>query len=190
MTVNATWPGLRCFNPSLREMSLQDGGKMEETRTMLQAAIPALRSASSKLDRRSRCFPTPLVRKMFFATNAMSGAGVRCPLMYQSKKNCARKLASVRSDVNSFHVFEKLQLCERSGDCSVQTTSLIVANRNAGSQRVGDQFQLAKLGMSEIGSGIGHRLAFSGHLNHAHDFSACLNRRTHYFLNGISALLL
>src|SRR5277367_110976 len=116
MTVNATWPGLRCFNPSLREMSLQDGGKMEETRTMLQAAIPALRSASSKLDRRSRCFPTPLVRKMFFATNAMSGAGVRCPLIYQSKKNSARKLASVRSDVNSFHVFEKIQLREWSGD--------------------------------------------------------------------------
>ena len=51
---------------------------MEETRTMLHAAIPALRSASSKLDRRSRCFPTPLVRKILFATNAMSRAGLRC----------------------------------------------------------------------------------------------------------------
>src|ERR1700683_5602105 len=80
MTVNATWPGSRCLSPSLREISLQEGGKIEETRTMLQAAIPALRNASSKLDRRSRCFPTPLVRKIFFATNAMDGAGLRCLL--------------------------------------------------------------------------------------------------------------
>src|SRR5215472_4045202 len=71
MTVNATWPGLRCFKPSLREMSLQFGGKMEETRTMLQAAMPALRSANSKLESLSLCFPTPFVRKIFFATNAM-----------------------------------------------------------------------------------------------------------------------
>src|SRR5580765_2343029 len=71
MTVNATWPGLMCFSPSLREISLQLGGKMEETRTMLHAAIPAFRSASSKLESRSLCLPTPLVRKIFFATNAM-----------------------------------------------------------------------------------------------------------------------
>src|SRR6267143_7122676 len=80
MTVKATWPGRMCFNPSLREINLQFGGKMEETRTMLHAAIPALRSASSKLESLSRCFPTPLVRKIFFATNAMCGAGVRCLL--------------------------------------------------------------------------------------------------------------
>src|ERR1700730_4122766 len=71
MTVKATWPGLICFKPSLREINLQLGGKMEETRTMLHAAIPAFRSANSKLDSLSRCFPTPLVRKIFFATNAM-----------------------------------------------------------------------------------------------------------------------
>jgi hypothetical protein len=71
MTVKATWPGLMCFNPSLREINLQLGGKIEETRTMLQAAMPALRSASSKLESLSRCFPTPLVRKIFLATNAM-----------------------------------------------------------------------------------------------------------------------
>src|SRR5207253_144083 len=71
MTVNATWPGFRCFKPSLREMSLQFGGKMEETRTMLHAAMPALRRASSKLESLSLCFPTPFVRKIFFATNAM-----------------------------------------------------------------------------------------------------------------------
>jgi hypothetical protein len=60
-----------CFKPSLREISLQLGGKIEETRTMLHAAIPAFRNASSKLDSLSRCLPTPLVRKIFLATNAI-----------------------------------------------------------------------------------------------------------------------
>src|SRR5215475_7962565 len=36
ITVNATCPGLMCFKPSLREINLQLGGKIEETRTMLQ----------------------------------------------------------------------------------------------------------------------------------------------------------
>src|SRR6266436_2753359 len=88
MTVKATWPGRMCFNPSLREISLQLGGKMEETRTMLHAAMPALRSASSKLESLSRCFPTPLVRKIFLATNAMvpvCGASVECDV----EKFCA-----------------------------------------------------------------------------------------------------
>src|SRR5579863_10585628 len=71
MTVKATWPGLMCFKPSLREINLQLGGKIEETRTILHAAIPALRRASSKLESLSRCLPTPLVRNIFFATNAM-----------------------------------------------------------------------------------------------------------------------
>src|ERR1700751_4908375 len=75
MTVKASWPGLMCFKPSLREINLQYGGKIEDTRTMLQAAIPALRRANSKLERRSRCFPTPLVRNIFFATNAMDWLG-------------------------------------------------------------------------------------------------------------------
>src|SRR5881394_4372886 len=93
MTVNATWPGLRCFNPSLREINLQLGGKIEETRTMLQAAMPALRRASSKLESRSRCFPTPFVRKIFFATNAMvpvfraSLKGLRAKNLGQRKSN-------------------------------------------------------------------------------------------------------
>jgi hypothetical protein len=60
-----------CFKPSLREINLQLGGKIEETRTMLQAAIPALRNANSKLESLSRCLPTPLVRNIFFATNAI-----------------------------------------------------------------------------------------------------------------------
>src|SRR5579863_9850715 len=71
ITVKATCPGFRCFKPSEREMSLQLGGKMEETRTILHAAMPALRKASSKLESRSRCLPTPLVKKIFLATNAI-----------------------------------------------------------------------------------------------------------------------
>jgi hypothetical protein len=71
MTVKATCPGRMCFKPSLREINLQLGGKMEETRTMLHAAIPAFRSANSKLESLSRCLPTPLVRNIFLATNAM-----------------------------------------------------------------------------------------------------------------------
>src|ERR1700720_3486534 len=81
ITVKATWPGRMCFKPSLREINLQFGGKMEETRTMLQAAMPALRSASSKLESLSRCLPTPLVRNIFLATNAMvpvCGPSVGC----------------------------------------------------------------------------------------------------------------
>src|SRR6266446_6982750 len=55
MTVKATCPGLMCFKPSLREINLQLGGKIEETRTMLHAAMRALRRASSKLESFSRC---------------------------------------------------------------------------------------------------------------------------------------
>jgi hypothetical protein len=78
ITVNATCPGLISFNPSLREISLQFGGKIEETRTMLQAAIPALRNANSKLESLSRCLPTPLVKNIFLATNAIvSARGLR-----------------------------------------------------------------------------------------------------------------
>ena len=91
ITVNATCPGLMCFNPSLREINLQLGGKIDETRTMLHAAIPALRKASSKLESLSRCLPTPLVRNIFLATNAM------VPV-------CG---ASVGSDVGKFCAVEK-----------------------------------------------------------------------------------
>src|SRR5882672_12031036 len=95
-----------CFNPSLREINLQFGGKMEDTRTMLHAAIPALRKASSKLESRSRCFPTPFVRKIFFATNAMSGAGVRCllSLARDSRENfyACGKVTRTPHGVNQF----------------------------------------------------------------------------------------
>src|SRR5712692_8762637 len=45
------------------------GGKMLETRTRLQAAIPADRNASSNEVSFSRCFPTPLVKNISFGTN-------------------------------------------------------------------------------------------------------------------------
>jgi hypothetical protein len=71
MTTKVTCPGRISFRPSVREISLQYGGKMLETRTRLLEAIPAERKASSKLDRRSLCLPTPLVRKIFLGTNIL-----------------------------------------------------------------------------------------------------------------------
>src|SRR6267143_1805838 len=68
MTVNATCPGLMCFNPSLREINLQLGGKMEETRTMLHAAMPEFRRASSKLESLSRCVK---VTRRYCSVNAI-----------------------------------------------------------------------------------------------------------------------
>src|SRR5437879_11129013 len=59
--------GLHVLQPFAAEINLQLGGKIEETRTMLHAAMPALRRASSKLESLSRCLPTPLVRKIYFA---------------------------------------------------------------------------------------------------------------------------
>src|SRR5262245_29919973 len=52
---------------------------MDDTRTRLNCAIPALRSAISKLDSFSRCLPTPLVRKIFFGTYALLIAPVGPP---------------------------------------------------------------------------------------------------------------
>src|ERR1700677_2420223 len=107
ITVKATWPGFKCFNPSLREINLQLGGKIEETRTILHAAIPALRRASSKLDSRSRCLPTPLVRKILFATNAMDGAELRCLLAQTAtayENAASRNVASSSEAVNTFRV--------------------------------------------------------------------------------------
>src|ERR1700749_1029479 len=68
MTAKTTSPLLRYFWPSLREIILQRGGKMELTRTRFWEAMPASRRASSKEVKRSLCFPTPLVKKIFFGT--------------------------------------------------------------------------------------------------------------------------
>src|SRR5208337_3931629 len=101
ITVNATCPGLISFNPSLRDINLQFGGNIEDTRTMLHAAIPALRSASSKLDSLSRCFPTPLVRKIFLATNAIAAcAGLRKQFLARKKTLACGKVTRRSRTVN------------------------------------------------------------------------------------------
>src|SRR5579875_1575011 len=69
ITTNVTCPGFNSLIPSARGIILQRGGKMLETRTRLHAAIPAERSANSKLVSFSRCFPTPLVKNIRFGTN-------------------------------------------------------------------------------------------------------------------------
>src|SRR6266850_122370 len=48
------------------------GGKMLDTRTRLQAAMPADRNASSNEVSFSRCFPTPLVKNISFGTNPIT----------------------------------------------------------------------------------------------------------------------
>src|SRR6202051_2067866 len=106
-----------CFNPSLREINLQLGGKIEETRTMLHAAIPAFRSANSKLESRSRCFPTPLVRNIFLATNAMvPGRGLRKWFHAENICACGKVTRRFRS-VNEKNELERemTPVCERTG---------------------------------------------------------------------------
>ena len=66
-----TSPGCKYLTPSLRASSLQFGGKIEDTRTRFWAAIPASRKASSNEVNRSRCFPTPLVKKIRFGTMSL-----------------------------------------------------------------------------------------------------------------------
>src|SRR6266566_2473743 len=67
-TAKTTSPGCRYFTPSLRASNLQLGGKIDETLTRFWAAIPASRNANSNDVSRSRCFPTPLVKKIRFGT--------------------------------------------------------------------------------------------------------------------------
>ena len=69
MTTKVTWPGSRSFIPCARERMRHFGGKMLETRTRLQAAMPADRSASSKDVSFSRCLPTPFVKNISLGTN-------------------------------------------------------------------------------------------------------------------------
>ena len=54
--------------PCARERMRHFGGKMLDTRTRLQAAMPAERSASSNEVSFSRCFPTPFVKNISFGT--------------------------------------------------------------------------------------------------------------------------
>src|SRR6185503_3444271 len=68
ITTKVTWPGFSRLMPSLRDMMRQPGGKMLDTRTRLQAAIPADRSASSNEVSFSLCLPTPLVKNISLGT--------------------------------------------------------------------------------------------------------------------------
>src|SRR5712691_6836220 len=73
-TEKTTSPGERYFSPSLRETNLQFGGKIDETRTRFCAAMPASRNASSNEVRRSRCLPTPLVKKIRLGTMSLDNS--------------------------------------------------------------------------------------------------------------------
>src|SRR5579871_528859 len=75
-TANATSPWCRYFSPWVRESSLHCGGKMEDTRTRFCDAMPASRSASSKEVKRSRCFPTPLVKKTLLGTMFVANSAI------------------------------------------------------------------------------------------------------------------
>src|SRR2546429_2198628 len=69
MTTKVTCPGSRRFMPASRDRIRQFGGKILDTRTRLQAAMPADRSASSNEVSFSRCLPTPLVKNISLGTN-------------------------------------------------------------------------------------------------------------------------
>src|SRR4029078_9311734 len=62
-------PGSSGFMPCARERIRHLGGKMLDTRTRLQAAMPAERSASSNDVSFSRCLPTPFVKNISLGTN-------------------------------------------------------------------------------------------------------------------------
>src|SRR5579864_9031715 len=91
-TANVTSPGERYGRPSLRGISLQLGGKMEETRTRFCAAIPASRSANSNEVSRSLCFPTPFVKKIRLGTMSLPNLhhppAEKCGLRMHSLTHC------------------------------------------------------------------------------------------------------
>src|ERR1700734_1336590 len=70
MTQWTIWPGLMSFSPSFRLISLQCGGKIEETVTRFAFSIPASRSESSNDERRSLWMPAPCVKKIALGTNS------------------------------------------------------------------------------------------------------------------------
>src|SRR5262249_2663719 len=77
ITENTTWPGFNISTPRCLGTILQCGGKMLETVTRLTWAMPASRSASSKLVSCSRWRPMPLVRNIALGTSSIdSPAGL------------------------------------------------------------------------------------------------------------------
>src|SRR5271155_395912 len=84
-TANTTSPGDKYVSPCERGISLQFGGKIEETRTRFCAAMPASRKASSKEVKRSRCLPTPLVKNIRLGTMSLPNAVASGTQNYESK---------------------------------------------------------------------------------------------------------
>src|SRR5208282_4358855 len=61
------------------------------------------------------------------------------------------------------------------------------AEGNAGSEGIGNGFELAQLGMSEIGAGFGSGGAFARYLNHSDYFFLDHHGHAHDFLDGFAA---
>src|SRR5581483_6795593 len=64
---------------------------MEETRTRFWAAMPASRSASSKDVSRSRCFPTPLVKKIRLGTMSLDNSCASKQPLKWKKQNLTQR---------------------------------------------------------------------------------------------------
>src|ERR1700730_1751872 len=92
MTTEVTCPGSRRFMPAPRDRIRQFGGKMLDTRTRLQAAMPADFKASSNEVSFSRCLPTPLVKNISFGTNPSTSRS----LSRGSRLNVKQKVREVQ----------------------------------------------------------------------------------------------
>src|SRR5881392_1660225 len=96
MTTKVTCPGSSRLAPCARDRIRQPGGKMLDTRTRLQAAIPAERSANSNEVSFSLCFPTPLVKNISFGTNPTTS---RSSGWLEGNQNGNTNLAGVKEHV-------------------------------------------------------------------------------------------
>ena len=89
------------------------GGKMLDTRTRLQAAMPADRSASSNEVSFSRCFPTPLVKNISFGTNPIT---CQAPCV----RTKTRRTATWPATTGSSDASLRRRSMVNSGNCSVK----------------------------------------------------------------------
>ncbi len=175
-----------CFKPSLREISRQLGGKIEDTRTILHAAMPALRRANSKLDSRSRCLPTPLVRKILFATNAMYDAERRCLLLSTRDASgkfswAGRKVARSPCAVNHFPVKTEFPARWPRGG-RPRSSRLAHSDRNRASTSLRPCSNFKSVGLKSAPQSL-KRLALARDLHHADDLAASNDRRAHQLLD-------
>src|SRR5438046_10170190 len=108
MTTKVTCPGSRSFIPWARDRMRHLGGKMLDTRTRLQAAMPAERSANSNEVSFSLCFPTPLVKNISFGTNPTTS---RSSGWLEGNQNGNTNLAGVKEHVR--HNKRKQSIHER-----------------------------------------------------------------------------